>query len=477
MQNLVIQRVPFGPLNMVFLLGYILAGLSTNPLETAWMVFTLQLTLRFFWWQNISPILVVVLLFPWLEVHFNVLEANYFHVSLKELFPTKTGATTYWIASGGYLAVLVGLRLGLRKSFPALAEAMNSVKSSLENLNQHRILILIVGLHFLESVVTSSLGWASVFRQLATYMSGIRIALMLTLFIHYAYTKKQGWLIWSFLLIELILSFYSYFGSWKMPVVLFVLGLGATIERIRTKEIVVFTPIILGVFALTFVWQSVKTDYRMLLSNEQRSQSVQISREEALTSFFELSQEAFQASEQERQTVVSSTFRRIGYLEYYAGAVKNVPQQVNHTNGSLLIDNLTFALIPRFLNPNKGVKNDLAKVEAFTDYRFGENPYASFSLGHYCEAYIDWGPLGSMLHLFVFGLLGAVLVGLTMNLRPEVHPVLVWSILFVVMTPWGTMQQDAITVFGKVFWNTLCQLILFKPFYTWISRFISPRES
>ena len=407
-----IQRVQLGPLNMLFLLGYILAGLSTNPLETAWMVFTLQLTLRFFWWQNISPILVVVLLFPWLEVHFNVLEANYFHVDLKDLFPTKTGATTYWIASGGYLAVLVGLRMGLRKSFHALAEAMNSVKSSLENLSQHRILILIVGLHFLESVVASSLAWASVFRQLATYMSGIRIALMLTLFIHYAYTKKQGWLIWSFLLIELILSFYSYFGSWKMPVVLFVLGLGATIERIRTKEIVVFTPIIWGVFALTFVWQSVKMDYRMLLSNEQRSQSVQISREEALTSFLELSQEAFLATEQERQTVVSSTFRRIGYLEYYAGAVKNVPQQVDHTNGSLLIDNLTFALIPRFLNPNKGVKNDLAKVEAVTDYRFGENPYASFSLGHYCEAYIDWGPLGSMLHLFVFGLLGAVLVGL-----------------------------------------------------------------
>ena len=27
-------------------------------------------------------------------------EANYFHVDLKDLFPTKTGATTYWIASG-----------------------------------------------------------------------------------------------------------------------------------------------------------------------------------------------------------------------------------------------------------------------------------------------------------------------------------------------------------------------------------------
>ena len=477
MQNRVIQRVPLGPLNMLFLLGYLLAGLSINPLETAWMVFTLQLTLRFFWWQNISPILVVVLLFPWLEVHFNVLEANYFHVDLKDLFPSKTGGTTYWIASGGYLAVLGGLRLGLRKLFPVLADAMCSVESSLRQFSQYRILILIAGLHILESVAISSLGWGSVFRQLATYFSGIRVALMLTLFIHYAHTKKRGWLIWSFLLVELVLSFYSFFGSWKMPVVLFVLGLGATIERIRTKEIVVFTPIILGVFALTFVWQSVKMDYRMLLNNEQRAQSIQISREEALTSFFELSKQAFQATEQERQTVVSSTFRRIGYLEYYAGAVKNVPQQVEHTNGSLLIENLTFALVPRFLNPDKGVKNDLAKVEEFTEYRFGENPYSSFSLGHYCEAYIDWGPLGSVLHLFVFGLLGAVLVGLTMKLRPEVHPVLVWSILFVVMTPWGTMQQDAITVFGKVFWNTLCQLVFFKPLYMRISRFISPNES
>ena len=33
---------------------------------------------------------------------------------------------------------------------------------------------------------------------------------------------------------------------------------------------------------------------------------------------------------------------------------------MDHTNGSLLIDNLTFALIPRFLNPNKGQKNSMS---------------------------------------------------------------------------------------------------------------------
>ena len=465
-----------GPLNMVFLLGYISAGLSTNPLETAWMVFTLQLTLRFFWWQEMPPILAVVLLFPWLEVHFNVLEANYFQLDLNDLFPSRTGVKTYWIASGGYLSVLLGLRLGLLKSTSALADAMHSVKSSIGNLRQHRILILIAGLHLLESFATSSLAWTSVFRQLATYLIGIRMALMLALFIHYAITKQRGWLIWIFLLVELTLSFYSYFGSWKMPVVLFVLGKATAIDRVRTQEILIFTPILVGIATLTFVWQSVKMDYRMLLSQEERIQSIRISREEALTSFLQLSRDAFEASEEERKKVLSNTFRRIGYLEYYADAVKNVPLHLDHRHGSLLGDNLAFALIPRILNPDKGIKNDLAKVEEFTDYRFGNNPYASFSLGHYCEAYIDWGPFGSMIHLFVFGLLGAVLVGLTMTLRSDVHPVLVWSILFVVLTPWGTMQQDAITVFGKMFWNTLCHLVLFKPLYTRISGFISPNK-
>ena len=210
-------------------------------------------------------------------------------------------------------------------------------------------------------------------------------------------------------------------------------------------------------------------DYRMLLSNEQRSQSVQISREEALTSFLELSRSL--SGHGTRASDCGEQHSQDWILGILCWGSKNVPQQVDHTNGSLLIDNLTFALIPRFLNPNKGVKNDLAKVEAFTDYRFGENPYASFSLGHYCEAYIDWGPLGSMLHLFVFGLLGAVLVGLTMNLRPEVHPVLVWSILFVVMTL-GNRNKMPLRFLERCF-GTLCQLILFKLFYTWISVYIS----
>ena len=79
---------------------------------------------------------------------------------------------------------------------------------------------------------------------------------------------------------------------------------------------------------------------------------------------------------------------------------------IPYENGQLLKDNLTFALVPRILNANKGVKDDKVKVEKYTNFNFGLNSISSFSLGHYCEAYIDWGPIGMMIHLLIYGLVG-----------------------------------------------------------------------
>ena len=105
--------------------------------------------------------------------------------------------------------------------------------------------------------------------------------------------------------------------------------------------------------------------------------------------------------------VVDATYRRAGYLEYFSAAVSKVPNEIPHERGALLQEELTFAFVPRLLNPNKGIKNDRAKVERYTDYYFGKSSFSSFSLGH-CEAYIDWGPVGMMLHLFCYGIVGGL---------------------------------------------------------------------
>ncbi len=152
------------------------------------------------------------------------------------------------------------------------------------------------------------------------------------------------------------------------------------------------------------VWQAVKGEYREFISGGFQDQSIRVTQSEALGKFVELGTTALNENQTLDDPVISATYRRAGYLEYFSAAVTKVPAEIPHQKGALLSESLSFALIPRILNPNKGVKSDREKVERFTDYYFGgERNISSFSLGHYCEAYIDWGPNGMMVHLFIYG--------------------------------------------------------------------------
>ena len=82
-----------------------------------------------------------------------------------------------------------------------------------------------------------------------------------------------------------------------------------------------------------------------------------------------------------------------------------------------------------------------------------------------------------MIHLFVYGLIGAGLIILTLKRSITINPVITAGILWVVLTPWGTFQQDMVTVSGQVFWGTLCHLFLFTWFYRFIHRYVQVPEA
>ena len=105
-----------------------------------------------------------------------------------------------------------------------------------------------------------------------------------------------------------------------------------------------FVPLMGLLFFLLFTWQAIKGDYREFLSGEQRGQVINVSQSEALSKFRELGSGALELSDEARADLLQGTFRRIGYLEYFAAAVRKVPSTLPYENGQLLKDNLTFAL-------------------------------------------------------------------------------------------------------------------------------------
>ena len=212
-------------------------------------------------------------------------------------------------------------------------------------------------------------------------------------------------------------------------------------------------------------------DYRDFLSGGVNDQAIRVTQSEAISRFAELATESVNNNEALEDELVESTYRRAGYLEYFSAAVRKVPDEIPFQRGTLLSESLDFALVPRILNPNKGVKNDREKVEKFTDYRFGG--VSSFSLGHYCEAYIDWGPRGMMLQLFCFGALGGLLYRLSTRRTQGLNPIIAFGVIWAVLYPWGTFQQDVVTVTGKIFWGTICQLLFFFPFYKAFNTYVA----
>lgn len=471
------KPVHLGMMNAVFGLLLLYSIGTSNPFETIWSIAILWITIRLFWWQGFPPIMAYTMIMPWLEVHFNVFEANFYGIDFNNLFPSGTGKQTFWIASTGYLAVLAGLKVGLKSIRHRLVPTQEAIILEATKLNQFRIVIGIFAFRMLEAVLAQAIPWGNSLRQIVTYSSGIGLTLSCLFALHFFITKRRPLLFFGVFLFELITSFYSYFGSWKGPIVILFLGAATTIKKVKPKQLLVFSPLIIGVFCLTFIWQTIKPEYRAFLSQGERSQSVFVSQKDALNEVLDLSSKALQMDEAKRQVIFSGIFRRIGYLEYFSDAVRKVPAEIEHEHGNLLLENIKFALVPRLINPSKGTKNDRLKVEKYTDYHFGENSFSSFSLGHYCEAYIDWGWAGSLIQLFMHGLLGAWLLKVVYHRFQHMNQIMILAILYCVMHVWGTMQQDFITMIGRATWNTICQLLIFFPLYKWLSSYLTSNST
>ena len=466
------NSVDLGAARAVFLALGFYGVFMPNPLETIWSVFLLYLILKLFWWQQFPPILVYGTLIPWIEVHFSLLEANYYGETLNELF-LDTGRQTFWMASIGLLAIMLGISFGLRTHWAQLIPSRQSLQADALSINQTLLLVSIVATRFLTGILDSIIPYGSGWTQLVTYLGGISDAIAVVFYLQFFLTRQRPWLFTAFFVFELLTSFYSYFGSWKGPVILLFLASMINVKAVTSKMILRFAPILGGTILLVFVWQAVKGEYRFFISGGLQDQTISVSTTDALVKFQELATGAFQTEDEERQSILQGTFRRLGYLEYFAAAVGKVPEQIPYEGGALLKDNLTFALVPRLLNPNKGVKSDRDKIEKYTDFYFGgDRNVSSFSLGHYCEAFIDWGPVGMMLHLLIYGLIGAILWIQVFKRYADINPLLMLGILWVVILPWGTMQQDFITVAGNITWGVVCHLFVFRPIYKKLNVFI-----
>lgn len=450
-----------------------LYGLTTpNPLESIWTCGLLLLLLRWFWWSEQPGILLFCMLMPFLEIHTPLLEANQSGVTMDQLF-FGTGGQTFWMSSTALLTAALGVRTiwslnrNGRVSIP-----IERLKQAADTIDQRKLILGFFAASFTSQLIDRAIPYSSGLRQLEVYANGISEVMLFVVAVKFMLDRKHVWMVVLIFSYLIAISFYSFFSTWKEPLFVLMVASLTQISIFTWKQLIRLLPILAPAIILVLIWQNVKGEYRQFLNGGQFSQRVVVSQDEALGKFQELASEAIFSENLVSTERLDATYRRVGYLEYFANAVEKVPSTIPHEQGKLIQSNLEFALIPRFLAPNKGRKDDKAKVEKYTDFYFGEYGGSSFSLGHYCEAYIDWGRYGMLIQLFLFGVIGGGLFLIAMARTSALNPLLSLGILWVCMKPWGTFQQDMITMSGQVFWGSICQLIVFFPFYRWINAWI-----
>ncbi len=140
-----------------------------------------------------------------------------------------------------------------------------------------------------------------------------------------------------------------------------------------------------------------------------------------------------------------------------ASTMDNVPKNVNHTNGSLILEYLYSALIPRIFAPDK---LNAGSQDVFNQYsgHYIEGATA-MSLGLFADAYIEFGQFGAIIYVLLFGLM----YGYVMNqffIRSNKYPIL---ILFVALAFIYPMRPDCETqtVLGHLFKTIMLLAIIF----------------
>ena len=203
---------------------------------------------------------------------------------------------------------------------------------------------------------------------------------------------------------EFILGLSSFFASEFTNILLFSgIAYFSVSKKITVQRgVVMFISLVL-LFHLAVLWTASKKDYRSFLNKGQISQTVTVSETEARKKLVEL---IVKVDGNVYKDAIEDFVNRVGYIQFFAAAVRKVPEKIPHEEGKVYWEAISHFFIPRFINPDKKELDDSKHTNKYTGLGVsGKNRATSISLGSFADAYIDFGPVLMFVPIFLFGLL------------------------------------------------------------------------
>ena len=388
-------------LQLLLVLLALLGIAGENGPLTVLAVVVLGLGFYLLFRPGVSPILLFIFGYQWLQASTKIFQGNFLGVpidSLSMFGGDVAGATFLSLIS--LLFLVFGLRLGAGPGAgdePKLLRADASGKPLLYWFNLYLLAFLIaLGMSFLSNLVP---GMRIPFLALASLKWAFYWAFTFATFSQDSGPKRLWLLVF---LLELIMGSVSYFSDFKTILfftLLAMLPAGVRLSPVRVMGLLALAALTL---VLGVVWTAIKTDYRDFLSQGERAQVVSVSHEESFSSLLTLVGDLDGFS---LKTAAMDMAERVSYVDIFARAVDYVPATKPYQYGAVWGDAIRRPFMPRLFFSEKTAIDDSNFTNEFTGLSFGNNDSGtSVSIGYIGESYIDFGAFFMMTPIFMLGL-------------------------------------------------------------------------
>lgn len=377
---------------------------SPNVLLSIPVFFYLPFAYRLFFIKGNTNILFWGLLLQWLSVSIQLIYSNLIGMPLNDLFkntifPTNLLEYTDYLSITGVYFYTFGIFMAVKRLKVVIDESL------WYRYDPKKILLVYVAVSTIISASQIAI-WA--FPTLVQYFYfffyikwGFFLATFITVF------KRAPTLrifMFAIIVVEFVLGLSSFFASNFANILLFsLIALSAITKKISYQKSVLFAILGVSLFHMAILWTASKGTYRSYLNQGQATQTVTVSKEAARAKLLELIVKVDDAT---YTRAVEELVNRVGYIHYFAAAVRFVPARIPYEEGKIYLSAIGHFLVPRFINPDKEELDDSKHTNQYTGLGLsGKNRATSFSLGSFADAYIDFGPIFMFIPIFLFGYL------------------------------------------------------------------------
>lgn len=376
------------------------AGLLTaNPLLSFFGALVPAVLFTLLWRTGEPPVLLFAAMFQWIQAFTPVVCADFEGMRLTRRFGGPEIETAAWLSLAGVLCLAAGMRFFARRQSPKYAARIPSLAAALDA----RTLLAAYFAGMLVALAAKYVGErVPAARQLLTVLTLLKwIPLFLLAWMTFERRPGYGWLA-AAVGCEIVLGFSGYFSSFKS--VLFLLLVVVAGASVRSANLPWLRILSIGglTLGLCVLWQGIKSDYRRFLRQGSSQQLELVSYGDRAAHLQNL------IADLNAQRLLDGALDgvyRLGYIDFFAYSIRNVPARIPYQRGDLWFGAITHILMPRALFPGKKVINDSERTNRFTLRNVaGTDQGTSISIGYMGESYIDFGPAGMFVPIFLLGL-------------------------------------------------------------------------